>query len=167
MADTITEHGASENRDLLNNFLKMGSADASEMNKDKFRSAVANVAMELSPDGSEIKGKNEFGEVSMRWARDTSLQETKPACIFMEGKKDGQFTSISLPVTNWGEGKPGSALLFSMIGGGAGAIHINNSLDIATEVDSEKIKKATEGVKWVVENLLNWNSGTPGLPEKI
>jgi len=33
-------------------------------------------------------------------------------------------------------------------------------------VNADEVKRAASGVKWVVENLLNWNSINPRLPEK-
>jgi hypothetical protein len=95
VVDNIQERLTSSDREFLSKYLTMSTEEALNLDKDRSRSAVANLAKKPSQDGSEIKGKNVDGNVN-----------------------------------------------------------------------ADEVKRAASGVKWVVENLLNWNSINPRLPEK-
>lgn len=82
-------------RGLLESFLKVDTEEALGMDKKAVRSAISNLAVAISGDGKEVSRKGVNGELDFRWIKDSSKQENLPACIFMEGRVNGKFTSIN------------------------------------------------------------------------
>jgi len=164
MEDKSLEITNISDRELLESFVKLDTEEALGMDKKAVRSAISNLAVSISEDGKEESRKGVNGEVNFRWVKDSSKQGNIPTCIFMEGRVNGKFTSISMPLVDWGEGVPMSAVSFSLISSDVPPVHIKNSSDFETNMDSMEVKYAVIGIKWIVKNLLNWKSGSPQIP---
>jgi len=158
---------SSPERQTIVDFVTLPNDEAINFDGEKLRGSLASLAKEIRPDGSEVESDTGNGVVSMRWAG-SGKDKSAPACLFVEGRTGGKFRSITFPIVDWGTDLPTSAISFSLIADGEGAIHMPNSKDLSpANPDKDQVNAALNGVKWMAGNLLDWKSGHPQIPSKV
>ena len=168
MADLLTGETlqTTPERQTIIDFVTLPNSEALTFDKEKLRGSIARVAKDISPGGEEVESDTGNGIVSVRWVG-AGEDKSTPVCVFVEGRTGGKFTSISFPVVDWGQDLPTSAIEFSLISDGQGAIHMPNSKDLSpANPDKNQVNVAVDGMKWMAKSLLNWKSGFPQIPTK-